>query len=83
VCKAVNSGNDLHSAQIHASEGSATMGARSLIVGRCQTPLCLRRHRAGLEVQVGLHLRRLESPHRGRRRTAYATDHECVGAKRW
>jgi hypothetical protein len=78
--EAVNSGNELHSAQIHAIEGSATMGARGLIVGRCQNPLCLSRHRAGLEVQVALHLRRLESRHRGRRKTAYVTDYECVDA---
>jgi hypothetical protein len=56
------------------------MGARGLIVGRCQTPLCWSRHRAGLEVRVALHLRRLQSRHRGRRRTAYVTDYECVGA---
>jgi hypothetical protein len=56
------------------------MGARGLIVGRCQTPLCWSRHRAGLEVQVAPHLRRLQSRHRGRRRTAYVTDYECVGA---
>jgi hypothetical protein len=56
------------------------MGARGLIVGRCQTPLCWSRHRAGLEVQVALHLRRLDSRHSGCRRTAYVTDYECVCA---
>jgi hypothetical protein len=40
---------------------------------------CWRRHRAGLEVQFAHHLRRLDSFHRGRRRTAYVTDYECVG----
>lgn len=78
--KAVNSGNELHSAQIHASEGSATMGPRGLIVGGCQTPLSRSRQRAGLEVQFAHHLRRLDSFHRGRRRTAYVTDYECLGA---
>jgi len=56
------------------------MGARRLIVCRCQTPLSGSRHGAGFKIQVTLHLARLDSLHRGRRRTPDVTNYESVGA---
>src|ERR1022692_4319737 len=78
--KAVNSGLELHPAQILASEVGAAYRTCGLVIRHSQTLLCLGGHGAALEEQTALHLGLLEPRHGACRGTAHVSDDECVMA---